>query len=762
MPTNRKPRGPRIFATRNLIGVGAAAACLLTTAWLGVRLAPLPQALVAPQAPPLEFLDHHGQSLRALPDEDELFRNRVAYQEIPQGLIHATLAAEDRRFWQHPGVDWRGTCRAAWQMVRNRRIISGGSTITQQLIKLAEPRPRTFRSKCVEALQALRLEQLWTKQQILAAYLNRIEYGNGVAGCALAARFYFAKPLRDLSPAESALLAGLPQAPTRLNPHRHFEGARKRQLWILGQLRGLQWLDETAYERATREPLVLAAPRRAFEAPHFVDLLLRQPGLPVSGALRTSLDLQLNRHAQRLLRAHLAQLRGHQASNGAVVVIDNRSGEVLSLVGSEDYFGPQAGQVNGAWAPRSPGSALKPFTYLLAFERGATPASVLADVATEFATPTGLFAPVNFDHHWYGPVSCRMALANSLNMPAVKALAQFGGPEALVERLRAWGLTTLNQPPAHYGLGLTIGNAEVRLLELANAYACLARLGDFKPPRLTLDTAAAPTTRITNPNAAYLIADILSDNHARVTAFGADSDLRFPFKVACKTGTSSNFRDNWAFGYTPEFTVGVWVGNFDSTPMRQISGVTGAAPILHDIFMHLHRQHGTSWYERPSGICEAWVHPLTGRRLRQIALAPDSEKVRELFAPDHLPPYESPDDYDAAGRVILPPEYRVWAATGNNYLTDRAVVKETAGALRILFPLPGTVIHLDPDLPYQGGRIHLRAEAPPQARWSSPSIQCRREADDFTAVLVEGRHDLVLQDPVSGEELTTWVQVLAR
>ena len=254
---------------------------LLSAAWLALPLVPLPRALFTGQVPGVEFVDRTGQPLRVVRPDGSPFRRPVAYGEIPQSLIQATLAAEDRRFWRHPGVDWRATARAAWQLVLHRHVVSGGSTITQQLIKLAEPRPRNLRTKLIEAVQALRLEQVWDKQRILAAYLDRLDYGNFNRGCAAAADFYFATPLRDLSPAECAFLAALPQAPSRLNPHAHFDRAVKRQQWILSQMRQAGWLTEAQFQRAIQEPLHLAAARRVFEAPHFVDLLL-SAALPLS------------------------------------------------------------------------------------------------------------------------------------------------------------------------------------------------------------------------------------------------------------------------------------------------------------------------------------------------------------------------------------------------------------------------------------------------------------------------------------------------
>jgi penicillin-binding protein 1C len=255
----------------------------------------------------------------------------------------------------------------------------------------------------------------------------------------------------------------------------------------------------------------------------------------------------------------------------------------------------------------------------------------VADVPTDFATSTGLFSPVNYDRHCYGPVRYRVALANSLNISAVKVLDSLGGAKPLLDLLRRCRLSTLTHADDYYGLGLAIGNAEARLLELANAYACLARLGVCRPYRLVPSARGQDTgERVGDADAAWLIADILSDNDARAEAFGPESSLRFDFPVACKTGTSSDFRDNWAFGYTPEFTVGVWVGNFDGSPMRHISGVTGAAPILHDLFDYLHDQYGTSWYARPADIVDRGIDPLTGK----LSSRPDA--VNEKFIA-HVP-----------------------------------------------------------------------------------------------------------------------------
>ena len=762
-----------------LIRGALAVLTLLAGLWLAIESVPLPPGLAEAPAPGWEFLDRHGRPLRELRDGREQFSRPVAQSEMSAVLMAATLAAEDQRFWSHHGVDWRATLRAAWQLGRNGRIVSGGSTITQQLVKLAGPRPRTFRTKVVEAAQALRLEREWDKPLILAAYLNRLDYGNLRSGCSAAAQHYFGKPPADLSPAEAAFLAGLPQAPSRLNPRARFAGAKRRQEWILGRMHTLGWLPTADFHRALAEPVQLALARREFAAPHFVDLVLDRAALDPRHPQRvmTTLDLELNRFVEQTLCAQLARLREHQVGNGAAVVLDNRTGAVLALVGSEDYFAPAAGQVNGAWSPRSAGSTLKPFTYALAFERGATPSSIVADVPCEFPTATGVFRPVNYDHHCYGPVRHRLALANSLNIPAVKVLDELGGAAVLHERLQACGLTTLSRPPEFYGLGLTLGNAEVRLLELANAYACLARLGEWRPYRLVEDRAgdlqsprlgesagtdgdSKPPAQVISREAAWRLADVLSDNHARALAFGLETPLRFDFPVACKTGTSTDYRDNWAVGYTPEFTVAVWAGNFDGTPMRGVSGVSGAGPVLQEIFQHLRTRFGTSWYAPPAGWVQREVNPLTGQLVTDARPRPRSEdltSVREWFPADRVPPAQSADDFDASGRLLLAAEYSAWLESGDNWLGDRVALtrSQRTSALRVHSPVPGTVFYLDPDLPDSARRIALQVIGGRDCQWESESLTFERTDGQFRALLTEGRHRLTVRDTASGTRAET-------
>ncbi len=724
-----------------------------------MKFVPVPAGLLRARAESLEFTDRHGATLRETRVEERFARD-VPLADAPVNLVRAMLAAEDKRFFEHRGVDVLALARAAAGNVRGRRVTSGASTITQQLVKLAEPRPRTWRTKVIEAAQALRLEQLWTKEQILGAYLNRLDFGNLNTGCAAAAGYYFGKPLADLSDAEAAFLAGLPKNPTRLNPHAIFTAAKRRQETVLRRMRENGWLTAAQTDRALQETLRLQPPRRLFRAPHFVDLAWRAVAAGAGPEIVTTLDLDLNRFVEDTVRERLAKLREQNVSNAAVVVLDNRSGEVLALVGSENYFAPDSGQVNGATARRSAGSTLKPFTYLLALERGATPASVVADVPAVFATSTGLYRPENYSRRCLGPVRYRAALATSLNIPAVKVLASLGGAAALQERLRGWGLTTLEEPAERYGLGLTIGNAETRLVELTNAYATLARLGEWKPWRVVREenvsrsaSNAQPPTAETRA-ACWLIAEMLSDNAARTPAFGMNSALRFDFPVACKTGTSTDFRDNWALGYTPEFTVGVWVGNFDGSPMLEVSGVTGAAPIMHAVFERLHARFGTSWYAQPAEIVECAVHPLTGKRLAQ----PRPDAVREKFFRDHLQPLESPEDYAEDGRVKLGVEYIAWSESAENTLAAQAMVEAGAAALRVVAPVAGTVFLVDPDLP-SSRRVPLEAVGADGVRWESASLEVGVEGERAFAFAKQGEHRLTLRDAATGRSAETWIRV---
>jgi penicillin-binding protein 1C len=730
----------------------ATLAVMLMAAHFALRLIPIPPALLHPPIQSIALLDRNGIPLRET-RVAERFSREVALEEVPPHVVAAVLAAEDKRFFSHHGIDWLATGRALVAGITHGRIVSGASTITQQLVKISARRPRTWRAKLIESVTALRLEQSWPKKQILAAYLNRLDFGNLNIGLSAAADYYFGKPVTDLSDAEAAFLAGLPKNPRKLNPHASPESARRRQLTVLDRMRANHQLDAGRFDHAVAETLALRPPQRRFRAPHFVEMVLQQMPETPRAELRTTLDFPLNERLETIVCDRLAQLREQNVRNAAAVVIDNATGNVIALVGSENYFSPGAGQVNGAWAQRSAGSALKPFTYLLALERGATPATVVADVRTSFPADGSFYRPENYNRRCYGPVRYRTALASSLNIPAVKVLLAAGGPAALHARLRECGLTTLNREPEVYGLGLTLGNCEARLLEMTNAYASLARLGEFRPWRV-LPTTNVAAHRYSRPELVWQIADILSDNSARTLAFGMNSALRFDYPVACKTGTSTDFRDNWTVGFTPEFSVGVWVGNFDGSPMREVSGVTGAGPILHSIFDYLHANYGTTWYRTPEAIVERTIHPLTGKLLADG----DGRGVREKFVAGQLPAAESASDYDPSGKVQLSVEFDEWFKSAENSLRDRTVLATAQDELLITSPQAGSVYVVDPDVP-SSRRIPLITSGGGPVQWESESLTCHSDAGHNFAEAAEGEHRLVAVDRATGRRAETRIKI---
>ncbi len=743
------------------------------------------------EGPPqgLVFLDREGRPVRQLLAGELRTDSPATFGEFPNHLIHATLAAEDSRFYSHNGIDPLGVLRALRDAMLHREFVSGASTITQQTIKLySPPRKRDFITKVVEAFTARRLEMTHDKESILTAYLNHLPYGNQFTGARAAARGYFGKPLGDLSLAECALLAGLPNKPTRLNPWQNLDGARRRQLWILGRMKEEGYIDETQFAAALiEEPQLLAGPAQVFHAPHFTDLLQMQEAETLAAlgdrpdSLTTTLDLGLQQYVENTVSAELTRL-AHQAKEendlqAAVVVIENASGEILALSGSRSFFGSSSGQINGAWQARSAGSTLKPFTYALAIERGRGAATVLADTPIEYITPTGAYQPVNFDRRFQGPVTLRHALANSLNVPAVKLLDEIGGPpllhDCLVKQLH---FTSLAPTATEYGLGLTLGNAEVRLLELANGYATLARLGEWRPVRFLREdgakrvesTTQQGTIRAFDPEASWLVADILSDDRARAQAFGLRSPLNLPFRTAVKTGTSTDFRDSWTMGYTPDFTVGVWVGRFNNRPLKKVSGAMGAAPIFHQIMTRLHRDRPARWFETPAGTVAAKVDRLNGKLPPADRTLPETRLRSDWFIKGRLPERAEASDYDTDGRTLLPVTYASWWRDPANPWKDDAALEPvapltTAPEFRIVSPLEGTVAFLDPDLPGGGGRFPLKiaGSGNEEIEWSSTSLTVEQKAGEAWLLLQPGEHEVVALDRKSGRVVKSRLKVEA-
>lgn len=716
---------------------------------------PLPASLGGdPMRSPV-LLDRSGLAIRHLVSEDFTRAAPVPIEEIPQRLIDCTLAAEDKRFYKHHGIDFLATARSASDFVRNRRVVSGASTITQQLVKISSPpTSRNLWAKIHEAMLARRLEMSWGKDRILAAYFARLDYGNLRISPTEAARFYFQKPLSDLSLGEAALLAGLPQAPSRLNPIRNPKNAEKRRATVLDRLSRSGRYPASAIAVARAEKINLRPLRETQSAPW-----LNRP-TQFSGEIRTTLDLPLQKDIERIVREETARLKSSNLRHAAVVVIENSTGDILAMVSSADWDDPRGGQLHGALTPRSPGSALKPFTYLLGFRYlNQLPSTIIADIPTRLDTEQGLQLPENYDRKYRGPVTIRTALACSLNVPTLRELDALGGPEKLQDFLQPLGITTLIEPASKYGLGLTLGNAPVKLLELTNAYAAIARSGKFLPSRLFMDREIPEGEQLIDPTDAFLITDILSDKQARTPAFSSGGPLDLPFPCAVKTGTSSDFRDNWCIGYTPEYTVGVWAGNFENQPMKNISGVSGAGPIFHRSLVRVQGATLPATSAIPAEVQVVLVDPRTGKILPKGA--DHTFSVHEYTMPSRPHSIAAAADYDEKGRALLPPLYRDWYQSNQNHRRQELALNETVEniqPLKILRPKNHSTILLDPEIPGNNSDLKLLTNLPDFVSWACDTL----EIHGTTAHLTPGTHRLIATDTRSDtqHEITIIVRKL--
>jgi len=806
------------------------ALALLATA-VAVALTPLPAALATRGAGgaadgSIRVTDRDGNVLREARAGDGAKAQWLRLEDMGPLLPQVVLAAEDRRFFAHPGVDPVAIGRAALADVTARRVVSGGSTLTMQLARTVRPHSRTLIGKLGEMIVALRIEASLSKREILEQYLNRVSFGPGLRGVAAASQAYFDKPPRALGLAEAALVVGLARGPSYYELTRHADRAIARRNRVLDRMQAAGAIAPDAASRARSESLALQKRLAAFGAPHFVRGLLDgsltavQPGLgkvlaePVAG-VETTIDSSLQRTAEAAAEQTLAALGAKHVTAAAVLVVDNESGDVLAYVGSPDFFDAErGGQNDGVRAERQPGSTLKPFVYGLAMDRlGFTGATVLPDV--ELHLPTGAFdyAPHDYDERFRGPVRLREALGNSLNVPAVWTAAQTG-EAALLDRLRALGFDSLRQAPETYGPGLALGDGEVTLLSLVRAYAALAREGRALPLRVVRavrpvgaredawqvlgagDDAGADQERagataiepVLDRTTSAEITDILRDHGARRASFGERTLLDFDFDVAVKTGTSKGSRDNWVLGYTREVTAGVWVGNFDGSPMNGTSGITGAGPLFHAVMEAAMRGRP----DRPLAIeaqdARRDGHPGDLERVAVCALsgmAPGpacSHRVVEWMPPDAKAALAT-CSFHARVRVdrangllagpacrsnevalrdveVYPPEYAEWASEAR-----RPVVRESsprcpiaadpgaagdAEALRIAHVTDGARFALDPETAPSLQRLDVTVVAPPRVhtvrlRVDGHVIGEQGAPYAFAWPLEEGEHVLVAE-----------------
>lgn len=697
------PGWPHGFAARpgkRIIVPGLA--LLVTAAWLSLALRadlrPLPADL-RPQALDCrrpQFLDRYGVPLSITYDTPWNVHDWLSLAEIPELLQQAFLAAEDRRFFRHHGVDWPARAHALLQNLAALKAVRGASTISEQVVRILHPRPRTVWSRLLEGFEAARLEERFTKAEILEFYLNQVPYGRQRRGVLQAARLYFDRDPDTLSEDELLALAVLVRAPAMLSR----EGGR-RLAAPLARLREALYRSGKLARSDTDgriASLSITEARLPVEAGHF----LRQfeqatdgPPAPPPGPAKimTTLDGGLQSRVQELVDQHLRDLKDVKVHNGAVLVVNHRTAEILAWVNGGAASGSPAGWIDGVTAPRQPGSTLKPFLYGLAIDRGWTAATIIDDTPLSRPVGNGMHAFRNFSRHCYGPLRLREALGNSLNIPAIRTI-EFVGARDFLDRLHELDFASLGRTAGHYGEGLALGNGEVTLLELVRAYCTLARAGVHQPLRSTLagNSLGQPRRQIYREETATLIADILSDREARRLEFGSSNILTFPGQTAVKTGTSNDHRDSWAVGFNHLYTVGIWMGNLDGRPTDGLTGTTGPGLLLRSIFAELNRFEETRPLALSPRLAVAKICARTG--LRPRASCP---VILEKFLPGSLPAATCGHLHESE--------------------TERAVAgRQDDGPVRLLQPSAGLQLVMDPHIPdaSEAYALKIAGDIPPR------------------------------------------------
>lgn len=634
LPKRKLKRGPKkrirfITKKRSISFILSTLTILIIYTWIVIKFTseiPSPVNLYNIAKPvTTEIFDRNGVLIYRIYDEKN--RSFVKIQELPKDVINATIAIEDKNFYHHFGIDLLAIIRASYHNFKTGSL-EGASTLTQQLVKnTLLSTEKTYKRKIKEVILSILTEGLYSKDQILEMYFNEAPYGGPIWGIKAASLTYFGKDPKQLSLSEAAFLAGLPASPTEFSPYGTTSTlgfARQKQ--VLQRMVDEKYITEAQKQQALNEKLIFQPLSKDISAGHFVfyvkDFLSKKfgPRVVSMGGLKvtTTLDLNLQKQVEEIVSQEVEGLSSLNVKNGAAMVVDPKTGQILAMVGSRDYNYPNFGNFNVALALRQPGSSIKPVTYATAFKSGFAPGNTILDIPTSFKNAWETYKPVNYDGRFHGPVSMRVALASSLNIPAVKTLATVG-IDPMLKTARDLGITTFNQPE-RYGLSLTLGGAEVKMIDMMSVYSTFSQMGtkhEITPILRVTDSSGNlleeyhnNSKNVLQPEIAYMINDILSDNNARSMAFGTNSLLNMsPNIVSVKTGTTDNKRDNWTFGYTNDFVVGAWVGNPDNLPMDQrlTSGITGAAPIWNKITSELLKKYPSSGFLKPAGITNSLV-----------------------------------------------------------------------------------------------------------------------------------------------------------
>ncbi len=641
----------------------------------GMRdVAPLFEKQRAATAYGAHLADRYGQPLAVTYQTDWNTTDSVLIHDIPPLLRAAFVLSEDKRFYDHAGVDWRARGSALLQNLRAGGTVRGASTLTEQVVRLLHPRPRTLWSKWVEGFDALRLERQADKAKILEFYLNQVPYAANRRGVVQAARYYFNRDLETLTPKEMLALAVLVRAPSGYDLYKHPQKIDAAIGRLADKLQ--QQGDLTATERVavTGQVFNLEKPTLPVDASHFISYLRRQ----TDGGAQTTLDAALQAQVQRILDDRIAALKNKNLHNAAALVADCRTGDILAWVvaGAGNDQTP-AGKKDAVTVPRQPGSALKPFLYTAALDKGWTAATLIEDAPFAEAIGTGLHRFHNYSRVFYGYITLREALGNSLNIPALKTIRYVGVRDYLL-KLHQLGFESLARGVDIYDEGLALGNGEVTLLELVTAYAALANGGVYQPLRFTLD-GYAPTaqTRVYSDAAASLIGHILSDPHARALEFGNNSVLNMSQQTAAKTGTSTDYRDAWSVGYNDKYVVGIWMGNLDQMPTDGVTGGTGPALALRSIFAELNKNRAAAALRlSPSlvmrDICVPDAHDLSRCYQRS-----------EWFMPENVPAPHSATVVQPKGYEIVKPTDGLQMALDPRIPMDRQKLAFTVAGLKV-------------------------------------------------------------------------------
>lgn len=630
---------------------------------------PVPASL-APEGVVLrraQVVDRHGTPLSITFQNPWNVHDVVPLHAMPPLLQQAFIAAEDQRFYTHAGVDWAARWQALWQNIVARRVVRGASTITEQVVRMLHPRPRTLWSRWVEGFEAMRLEQRFSKTAILECYLNQIPYARQRRGVVQAARTYFDRALSTLNTSETLTLAVLVRAPSRLDPLRDATRLRRPLSHVAARLHAQQVLSTDAYQHVLQQDLSLASPTLPVQASHFLRYVRRHTPAPTpDGRVATTLDAALQQRAQTLMEGRIHELQALGVTDGAVLVVDHHRNDILAWVSAG------GSQIDAVTTPRQPGSTLKPLLYALALEQGWTAATLVDDSPLEQPIGVGLHTYRNYSGQHYGPLRVREALGNSLNVPAVRTI-DFVGVEAFLARLQQLGFHSLTEPAEVYGNGLALGNGEVTLFELVQAYTVLARQGTFVPLH-AIPQEATPGRQVYSTEVSTLLGDILADPEARRREFRRANVLRFPVETAVKTGTSSDYRDAWAVGFSHRYTAGVWMGNLQQRPMQDITGSLGPALVLRALFADLHRDQDTQPLPRSPRLQPATICRLSGQRA-----GPQCPTLREWFVPGTQPAHLCPLHQPTMVSAAPPPP--------------------AAPPIRLLRPTPGLQMAMDPRIP---------------------------------------------------------------